>query len=34
VLVDVVALTSTGKLRTSELTRLHHFSLLANRIPT
>jgi hypothetical protein len=34
VLVDVVALTSTGKLRTSELTRLHHFSPSANRIPT
>jgi hypothetical protein len=32
VLADVVVLTSIGKLRTSELTRLHHSSLLANRI--
>jgi hypothetical protein len=33
-LVDVVVLTSTGRLRTSELARLHHFLLLASRIPT
>jgi hypothetical protein len=34
VLVDVVVLTSIGKLRTSQLTRLHHSLLLANRILT